>query len=105
MISGTTPTFTMRFSDESLDLTQAAHVYVTVADKSGNVMIEKKDADLNVEEKSIGVFLSQEETLGLSGMTTILRANWTYSGGKHPRSCSKGKFIYWEPNELNMELE
>ena len=56
----TTPTFTLTFTEQALDLTQAQNVYVTF--KSGETLMTKTGADLTIAEKSIGVYLSQEET-------------------------------------------
>lgn len=73
---GTTPTFCLTFTDEQLDLTQAEHVYVTF--RSGSNVITKSDDDLNISEKQIEVFLTQEETLKLYDVQ--IQANWTTNG-------------------------
>ena len=71
----TTPTFTLTFGDELLDLTEASNVYVTF--RSRGCTITKSGQDLTVEEKTISVFLSQEETgMFLPGIVEI-QANWT----------------------------
>ena len=70
---GTTPTFELTFTDDNLDLTQADHVYVTFR-SAGNVMT-KQDEDLIIAAKSIQIFLTQEETLGLYNVD--IQANWT----------------------------
>ena len=49
----TTPTFTLTFTEDALDLTQAQNVYVTF--RSGDVLMTKTGADLTIAEKSIGV--------------------------------------------------
>lgn len=74
---GTTPTFELTFTDPELDLTQAEHVYVTF--RSMGLTLTKKDDDLVIAEKSIQVFLTQEETLQLYNVE--IQANWTTAGG------------------------
>lgn len=88
---GTTPTFTLTFTDENLDLTAASHVYVTFL--SGVRKITLSDSDLTVAEKQISVVLTQEETLALiqnpasDAETTVqIQANWTYATGKRGSS-------------------
>lgn len=105
-IAGTTPTFTLTFNEQDLDLTQASHVYVTISGDDGTPIVTKKDGQLTVEAKSISVFLTQAETLPLADRITLIRANWTYqSGGVTRRACSKKKLLYWEPNEMDMVIE
>lgn len=105
-IAGTTPTLTLTFSEQDLDLTQALHVYVTISSEDGTPLLTKKDSQLSVEAKTIEVFLTQEETLAFAGLITILRANWTYTVGNITRrACSKKKLLYWEPNEMDMVIE
>ena len=70
----TTPTFTLTFTEEALDLTQVQHVYVTF--KSHGVTVTKTGEDLTVEEKSIQVFLSQEETAQFIPGALAIQANW-----------------------------
>lgn len=88
---GVTPTFSLTFSDNTLDLTQASHVYVTF--RSGLVTLTKSDAALTVAAKQIDVALSQSETLQFMPSSSIpnppavkIQANWTYAGGKRAAS-------------------
>ena len=74
----TTPTFTLTFSEQSLDLTQATNVYVTFGD--GRITLTKTGEDLTVSEKQIQVKLSQQETAKLSGEIKI-QANWILPSG------------------------
>jgi hypothetical protein len=74
----TTPTFVLTFAEQDLDLTQADHVYVTF--KSLVNKITKSGDDLIVSEKSISVFLSQEETANFRVGTLYIQANWTIQG-------------------------
>lgn len=79
---GTTPTLTLTFP-EGTDLTEAAHVYVSL--KGGN-LIQKQDADLTVSSTSIDVYLTQEETLSLSRGNVSVQVNWTYANGSRAAS-------------------
>ena len=88
---GTTPTFTLTFTDDDLDLTAASHVYVTF--QSGIKKVTKSDSDLTVAAKQIEVVLTQAETLQLlqnqyeDAETMVeIQANWTYSTGKRGSS-------------------
>ena len=80
---GTTPTFTLTFSEATLDLTQAEHVFVTFR---GSKTVEKSDTDLTITEKSVEVYLTQQETLALSKGNVQIQVNWTYSDGKRSAS-------------------
>ena len=75
----TTPTFTLTFTEDALDLTQAQNVYVTF--RSGAVLMTKTGADLTIAEKSIGVYLSQEETAKFRIGYVDIQANWTTATG------------------------
>ena len=74
----TTPTFTLTFTERNLDLTQAQNVYVTF--RSGAVLITKTGEDLTVDEKTISVFLTQEETARFIMGSLQIQANWTQNG-------------------------
>lgn len=80
MISkGTTPTFTLTFpANSGVDLTQAANVYVSF---SGAKRFDKTGNALTVSERSVEVYLSQEETLSLAEGVTQIQVNWTYGDG------------------------
>lgn len=75
----TTPTFTLTFSDDGLDLTEARNVYVTF--QSYRNSLTKTGPDLTIEEKSIGVHLSQDETALFERGDVKIQANWTTPGG------------------------
>lgn len=74
----TTPTFTLTFNDELLDLTEANNVYVTF--RARTYLLTKTGSDLVIAEKSIGVRLTQNETAHMMGDVEI-QANWTTPGG------------------------
>lgn len=75
----TTPTFILTFSEEELDLTEAKNVYVTFRAKE--YTLTKTGSDLDIEEKSIGVNLSQEETSHMPTGYIEIQANWTMQNG------------------------
>ena len=70
----TTPTFTLTFTEQDLDLTQALNVYVTF--KSGCHTLTKSGDALTVQAKSIGVHLSQRETANFRPGDIEIQANW-----------------------------
>ena len=80
---GVTPTFVLTFSDQTLDLTTASHVYVTFR---GGTELTKSDSDLEIEAKKISVYLSQAETLAFSMGNVNIQANWTYPNGARAAS-------------------
>ena len=81
----TTPTFTFTFTEQTLDLTTAAHVYVTF--EQGTKAITKTGEDLTIQAKSIAVSLTQKETLQFSEGNIEVQANWTDASGN--RACSE----------------
>ena len=97
----TTPTFRHVFSEASLDLTTAHHVYVTY--RQGSRALTKTGADIEVEPKQVTVFLSQKETLMFRAGIVEAQINWTTAGGK--RAASKIKGIELEENLLDKVVE
>ena len=92
MIRGTTPTFTLTIHDpsDSLDLTQANNVYVTIRQDAFDVT--KTGEDLTVEARKVSGWLTQEETIQLkAGKTALVQVNWTYTdvGGSVKRAATK----------------
>lgn len=61
MRRGTTPTNTF---DVDVDLRQASVIYITYS-QMGRVVFEKQISDITIEETSLSVQLTQEETLAL----------------------------------------
>jgi len=77
---GTTPVFTLTFGSTSgVDLTIAAHIYVTF--KSGDTIITKTGTDIEVAQRSVSVSLSQTETLNLREGNVMIQVNWTLADG------------------------
>lgn len=85
----TTPTFTLIFEDENLDLTAAQNVYVTF--KSGKAEITKRTYDLSISEKEIGVYLTQSETGKFQTGRVEIQANWTSGNGSR---CASNVAVY-----------
>ena len=80
----TTPTFSLTFTQQGLDLTQAHNVYVTF--RSGCNLITKSGEDLTVAEKFIGVYLGQQDTAKFLPGEIKIQANWTTSNGDRAAS-------------------
>lgn len=76
---GVTPTFTLKFNEEDLDLTQVQSVYVTFSYGKGK--ITKDIESLDVRENEIDVFLSQSETLSFPVGIVEIQVNWVYNNG------------------------
>lgn len=75
----TTPTFVFIFTEQDLDLTQARNVYVTFS--GPGYELTKTGNDLTVEQKSISVWLSQNETSRMKIGAIEIQANWTTPNG------------------------
>ncbi len=93
----TTPTFKHTFSEQELDLTAANHVYVTY--RQGSKVLTKTGEDIEVEPKSVTVYLSQKETLMFRAGIVKTQVNWTGMDGT--RAASKTKEIELEENLLD----
>lgn len=107
MIRWTTPTFTIRLKESAdIDLTEADNMYFTVANKM--VTITKSGDDLEVEPKTVKVFLSQEDTGRLIEGEAEIQLNWTYTdliSGKVRRAATKPKKIRIDKNLLGEVVE
>lgn len=75
----TTPTFTLVFDEESVDLTLARNVYVTF--KNSYATITKSGNELNISPKQIEVVLTQQETGSFSVGKVEVQANWLTING------------------------
>ena len=95
---GTTPTITLTFSEPSLDLTTADNVYVTI--QCGALKITKTGADLEVQEKTISLCLTQEETLAIKEGKVQIQANWTASGYRYASEVATQTFSKQLLNEV-----
>ena len=81
----TTPTFTLTFTEQGLDLTTAENVYVTFKSKMN--VITKTGDSLTVAARSIIVHLTQMETGKFCPGDIEIQANWTTASGD--RAASK----------------
>lgn len=107
MIRGTTPTFTFTIRNDDIDLGAAKNVYVTLA--QGYKLIEKTGADLEIETRTVSVFLTQEESLRLMEDSNCeVQINWTYldiDGTTVRRAATKVKSIQISKQLLKRVIE
>lgn len=89
MVQGTTPTFICTVPN-TVDLTEAEHVYFTIS--QGSALVEKHDTDLTVAAHSVTATLTQAETLRFQIFSdAYIQINWTYSDGS--RACTSIKKV------------
>lgn len=101
MYRATTPTITFRFP-ENIDMTQASDVKVTFKSKRYGYELTKEADDLIVEEHSVSVLLSQEETLEFGLGSSEAQINWLYNEGTvTKRACSNIVALTINDNLLN----
>lgn len=98
---GTTPTYRLKFTEESLDLTEANNVYVTF--RKGTRILTKTGNDIDVAPKQIDIYLNQKETLSFSTGEVKVQVNWTAGGGK--RAASKVRTIDLSEQLLEKVIE
>lgn len=79
MIRGTTPTFELKITDVTVDLTQATNVYATFA--QWGKTITKTGNDIDVTAQQVDVYFSQADSLSFSSGTIEVQLNWTYTDG------------------------
>lgn len=107
MIRGTTPTFTFTIKNQDIDLGAAQNVYVTLA--QGSKLIEKTGTDLEIETRTVSVFLTQKESLQLlEGSNCEIQINWTYldiDGETVRRAATKVKSIPISKQLLRREIQ
>lgn len=78
MIRATTPTFVLTISGETVDLTEASAVYVTIA--QGTNTITMTGDDLEVTATTVSCFLTQSQALSLAdNQPAKIQVNWTYT--------------------------
>lgn len=80
----TTPTFTLTFDEQGLNLKEAAGVYVTF--RSGANVVTKSGSSLDIGERSISVYLDQSETGKFKCGELEIQANWTGANGERSAS-------------------
>ena len=98
---GTTPTFTLTFSEQGLDFTQVNNVYVTF--ERGGRNITKSGSNLAIQEKQIQVYLDQRETLMFTEGAVEIQVNWTGMNGR--RAASEIKSVDVSKNLLRRVVE
>ena len=76
MIRGTTPTLRLTVRG-NVNLTQATDIYVSIRQKSAS--IELHGDSLEVAEKTVKCWLTQEDSLRLTEGPAKLQVNWTYT--------------------------
>ena len=91
----TTPTVTLNFSEETLDLTQATNIALTFRYPGGKTTLGSDR--LTVEAKSITAVLTQEETGRFSAGNVMAMANWVIAG---MRFASEKVAIVFDENYL-----
>lgn len=77
MIRGTTPTFELKITDNTVDLTQASKVYATFSQYGQT--LTKTGQDITVAARQVDVYLSQAESLAFAPGAIEIQLNWIYS--------------------------
>ena len=80
----TTPVFTLTFSEQALDLTQATDVFVTF--KQADLLMTITGEDLTVTAKTISVSFTQEDTAQFFDGDVEIQANWVMDDGSRAAS-------------------
>lgn len=101
MIRGTTPTFQLKITDDSVDLTQALNVYATF--RQYGIELTKSGEDIDVAAHQVDVYLTQSETLQFGDGNLEVQLNWTYGDGS--RAASNIKTIQVTKNLIGSVLE
>jgi len=101
MYKGTTPTFTLTLPEE-IDLTDATEVRVTFANRNSRILADKTGSDLAIDGNTIGVFLTQQETLGFPAGSVFIQVNWLYNDeGTVKRAASDIAVAFFQQNLWN----
>ena len=103
MIIGTTPTFTLKMSEESeIDFSNAVEIYFTA--RQGSITITKSGEDITViDPLTVTTTLTQRETLQFKpNLELEIQLNWTYPNGV--RAASKIKKIQLYKNLIKEVL-
>lgn len=101
----TTPTLYLMINCKAIDWTEAEAVYVTL--KGDGVDLTLDGADIVVEPNLIKVWLSQEQTLGMTeGSSLRAQVNWTYLvNGVLQRAATKPGRVTVTEQLLNEVIE
>lgn len=96
MIVATTPTLRLTLPD-TIDLTEADQVYVTLAENKTVITKVLGDGMILADKNIIEVYLSQEDTLQFKNNSMAnVQVNWTF--GNSSRHATKIKRISISPN-------
>lgn len=96
MIRATTPTFTLTIKSDTLDLSEAENIYVSLAQGKCFYLEKSGDAIELTVPRTVEVWLSQEESISLAeGMPVEIQVNWTYldGNGNVRRAATKPKSV------------
>lgn len=87
MIRGTTPTFVLNLENDTIDLTEANNVYISLETDSVEMLKQNGDEGVEIQPHQISVYLTQAETLQFAEKSKIeIQVNWTYANGS--RGCT-----------------
>lgn len=107
MIRGTTPTLTFTIADQTVDLSAADNVYVTISQYATS--ITKTGESVTASGNTVSVWLTQAESMRLvDGKTARVQINWTYTDdltGTKRRAATKAKEITIENQLLGRVIE
>lgn len=96
MIRATTPTFTLKVKSDTIDLSEATNIYVSLA-QGNRIYLEKSGDSIELTApRTVKVWLTQEESLSLAeGFQLEIQINWTYNDayGNHRRAATKIKSV------------
>lgn len=88
---GTTPTYTLTFTDDNLDFGDANEIVVCIGNKSKQCLLEITGSDLTIETNKISFSLSQEQTLALPNTDLLVQVNWTYQSGTETKRAASNQ--------------
>ena len=104
MVIGTTPTFTIKVTDdETLNFEEAENIYFTI--RQGSIKFTKSGEDITIiDPQTLEVSFTQEETLAFRyNFEAEIQLNWTYTGGI--RAATKNKKIALSKNLIREVIE
>lgn len=106
MIRATTPTFTFTVKSTTLDLSEADNIYVTLAQGQREITKTGEDIELSAP-RTVAVWLTQQESLGLVEGKMEVQLNWTYTdgSGNTRRAATKPKDIKVDKQLLKRVIE
>ena len=106
MIRATTPTFTFTIKDQTVDLSEAENIYVTLAQNSKTITKTGEDIEFT-QPRTVEVWLTQQESLGLVEGGLEVQLNWTYedASGNTRRAATLPKTIQVTKQLLKQVIE